>query len=241
MTEDDKRTAASQKLFASGLLFREGAEAVLALGDKYAGTAAALCCQSAQRMITALTWAKKLDNEVPLVNTAAGLWSVCTAAYEELNAVNIEALFLFSCEWAGYPKEPWQQKPDRVYTLDAIRFAETLEGAILDIAPELAGRLEIEMNDKRGEIKMPITETDADLKAEIRIDFLDDEEKMFDFMLLPKDEFLMSYSYLTEEEYEATLSRMELLPDTGLTIEPEPNQTLVEEPCPDGGITMRGM
>lgn len=154
MTEDKKRTAASQKLFASALRFREGAEAVLALGDGHAGNAAALCCQSARRMITALTWMKKLDNDMPLGNTAAGLWNVCTEAYGELNAVNIEALFLLSCEWAGYPKEPWQRKPDREYALEAIRLSETLEGAILEIAPELTGRLEIDM-DSTGQNEAP--------------------------------------------------------------------------------------
>ena len=35
--------------------------------------------------------------------------------------------------------------------------------------------------------------------------FIDDKEKMFDFIILKKDEFLKSYSYLTEEEYENTL------------------------------------
>lgn len=34
--------------------------------------------------------------------------------------------------------------------------------------------------------------------------FIDDEEKMVDFFILTKEEFLMSYSYLTEEEYDAT-------------------------------------
>ena len=34
--------------------------------------------------------------------------------------------------------------------------------------------------------------------------FINDEEKMSDFKLLPKVEFLNSYSYITEEEYEAT-------------------------------------
>lgn len=36
------------------------------------------------------------------------------------------------------------------------------------------------------------------------IDFIDDEEKMRDFPILTKEEFLASYSYLTEEEYDAT-------------------------------------
>lgn len=34
--------------------------------------------------------------------------------------------------------------------------------------------------------------------------FLNDEEKMKDFLILSKEEFLKSYSYLTEEEYDLT-------------------------------------
>lgn len=34
--------------------------------------------------------------------------------------------------------------------------------------------------------------------------FLDDREKMIDFYGLTKSEFLKSYSYLTESEYDAT-------------------------------------
>lgn len=34
--------------------------------------------------------------------------------------------------------------------------------------------------------------------------FLDDEEKMNDFDRLTKEEFLLSYSYLSEEEYNLT-------------------------------------
>lgn len=35
-------------------------------------------------------------------------------------------------------------------------------------------------------------------------DFTDDKEKMRDFKLLTRTEFLSSYSYLTEEEYDLT-------------------------------------
>ena len=35
--------------------------------------------------------------------------------------------------------------------------------------------------------------------------FADDEEKMSDFKILTKEEFLFSYSYLTEEEYDLTV------------------------------------
>ena len=34
--------------------------------------------------------------------------------------------------------------------------------------------------------------------------FISDEEKMLDFFKLSKTEFLQSYSYLTEDEYDAT-------------------------------------
>lgn len=37
-----------------------------------------------------------------------------------------------------------------------------------------------------------------------KISFESDDEKMIDFFNLDKDDFLESYSYLTEEEYEAT-------------------------------------
>lgn len=36
------------------------------------------------------------------------------------------------------------------------------------------------------------------------LDFIDDDEKMRDFFMLTKDEFLKSYSYLKEEDYNAT-------------------------------------
>lgn len=39
-------------------------------------------------------------------------------------------------------------------------------------------------------------------------DFCDDEEKMRDFAIMTKNEFLMSYSYLTEEEYDLTAKRI---------------------------------
>lgn len=39
-------------------------------------------------------------------------------------------------------------------------------------------------------------------------DFIDDAEKVRDFVFLSKEEFLQSYSYLTEEEYDATAKRV---------------------------------
>lgn len=42
-------------------------------------------------------------------------------------------------------------------------------------------------------------------------DFIDDEEKMADFNKLTKQDFLDSYSYLTEEEYKLTMNKVKLL------------------------------
>lgn len=42
--------------------------------------------------------------------------------------------------------------------------------------------------------------------------FLDAWEKMRDYVILSKDEFLFSYSYLTEENYDATTKEVEALP-----------------------------
>ena len=39
--------------------------------------------------------------------------------------------------------------------------------------------------------------------------FLDDAEKMADFEILTREEFLTSYSYLTEEEYDNTKREVE--------------------------------
>ena len=40
------------------------------------------------------------------------------------------------------------------------------------------------------------------------MEFTDDLEKMIDFVKLSKEEFLKSYSYLTDDDYEATLRKV---------------------------------
>lgn len=40
------------------------------------------------------------------------------------------------------------------------------------------------------------------------MDFLDDKEKMQDFYILSKEEFLNSYSYLKDEDYERTIDKL---------------------------------
>ena len=46
------------------------------------------------------------------------------------------------------------------------------------------------------------------VKDEGFTDFIDDHDKMFDFLELSKDEFLASYSYLTEAEWRLTKLRV---------------------------------
>lgn len=41
--------------------------------------------------------------------------------------------------------------------------------------------------------------------------FIDDKDKMFDFIHLSKNEFLKSYSYITKEEWENTLIELYFL------------------------------
>ena len=40
------------------------------------------------------------------------------------------------------------------------------------------------------------------------MDFIDDKEKMKDFFAMSKDSFLSSYSYISEEEYDATVNKL---------------------------------
>ena len=40
------------------------------------------------------------------------------------------------------------------------------------------------------------------------MDFMSDQEKMVDFFILSKEDFLASYSYLTDEDYEATVKEV---------------------------------
>lgn len=48
-------------------------------------------------------------------------------------------------------------------------------------------------------------------KKDDAVSFLSDQEKMYDFVRLTKEEFLASYSYLTEDEYDATLTALDEL------------------------------
>lgn len=46
--------------------------------------------------------------------------------------------------------------------------------------------------------------------GELYTDFLDDLDKVYDLLIISKEEFLNSYSYLTEKEYDLTLDKIKL-------------------------------
>ena len=46
-------------------------------------------------------------------------------------------------------------------------------------------------------------------RGELYTDFLDDLDKVYDLLILHKHEFLDSYSYLTEKEYDLTLEKIQ--------------------------------
>ena len=66
----------------------------------------------------------------------------------------------------------------------------------------------------------PLDETLWDQKARVisfttiknvnQSNFIDDEEKMIDFNTITKEQFLNSYSYITEQEYDNTLKQLEV-------------------------------
>lgn len=61
-------------------------------------------------------------------------------------------------------------------------------------------------------------------------DFLNDKEKMGDFIYLPKEEFLNSYDYLTEDEYDNTYERlMEIQEKFDLICKPIPTWALSDQ------------
>ena len=45
-------------------------------------------------------------------------------------------------------------------------------------------------------------------RRELYTDFLDDLDKVYDLLIISKEEFLNSYSYLTEKEYDLTLDKI---------------------------------
>jgi hypothetical protein len=53
-------------------------------------------------------------------------------------------------------------------------------------------------------LPLPFSINEFDCHHHNHADFIDDEEKMKDFNELSKEEFLSSYSYITEEEYNLT-------------------------------------
>lgn len=87
-----------------------------------------------------------------------------------------------------------------------------LNGAI-EFEPELVPKIEkriMELEDALdAALKLPRQDRSAAVPEFTQENFIDDKAKMRDFVKLSKEEFLQSYSYLTEEEYENTRALMQ--------------------------------
>lgn len=58
-----------------------------------------------------------------------------------------------------------------------------------------------------------IDETNYDINEVVGQDFLDDLDKVYDLLTISKEEFLQSYSYMTEQEYDWTLASIKPITD----------------------------
>jgi len=117
-------------MFASAASLREGAQALLSLGDQHADSAAALCHEGAIRMMSA--YIQSIGIEMMTADDmAAGFWNVCMSDCGELVAVDDEAQILIDC---GSPEFPKSAEQAQIGVDCTIR----LENAMLSAAPELA-------------------------------------------------------------------------------------------------------
>ncbi len=71
------------------------------------------------------------------------------------------------------------------------------------------GKICISLNNGSLHVFNDSLEVEPKLDIKYNLSFIDDWEKMYDFICMKKEDFLDSYSYLSEEEYEATLNEFE--------------------------------
>lgn len=83
---------------------------------------------------------------------------------------------------------------------------EIIEDAILNLEVVICKQLDVDLDHPliRIHIEHMRNELEDMQENDYPIDFYDDAEKMADFRMLSKEEFLKSYSYLTEQEYNNT-------------------------------------
>jgi hypothetical protein len=137
MTEKHISLKAAQKMFETAAQFRECGKALLPHQNFRAG-AAALCHQSAERMMIAFIWRKGNPDVLTAELTTAEIWDICTALREELADISNEVQVLLDCEWASYPQEAGGIKADAGFAERAMECLGTLEQSIRKAAPELA-------------------------------------------------------------------------------------------------------
>lgn len=117
---------------------------------------------------------------------------------KEAKEVMVKNIFTFFCIrdaeafCSSYPNTCEMVKELRLIVPDCYEFH------VDDLMRNASGKI-----DSDDEFVIEVTNYDESLSKFV-YPFIDDEEKMWDFYKLRKDEFLESYSYITEEEYDAT-------------------------------------
>lgn len=141
MPGDTEKPEWARKTFASAIRIKDAAEELLTTDSRFAGPAAALCNQSAERMMYAFCLLHGED--CAGAENTEELWNICIASRKELKATDVAAQTLIACEWADYPD--FRRRSDIDYTRDAIGCLRQLERAMLEIVPELAANTEQNM------------------------------------------------------------------------------------------------
>lgn len=121
--------------------------------------------------------------------------------YRENSYYNIEDITeqLIKLSNLDMPEDLKEELKDALYCLKAVaknKYNNDYFRVLYNVLLVITGLEEFQSM----EVNMDIKQNKDD-----ELSFLDDEEKMRDFKELTKEEFLFSYSYLTEEEYDATM------------------------------------
>lgn len=121
--------------------------------------------------------------------------------YRENSYYNIEDITeqLIKLSNLDMPEDLKEELKDALYYLKAVaknKYNNDYFRVLYNVLLVITGLEEFQSM----EVNMDIKQNKDD-----ELSFLDDEEKMRDFKELTKEEFLFSYSYLTEEEYDATM------------------------------------
>lgn len=156
--------------------------------------------------VCASDMAAKYIKEKDIVGWVTGKY-ICNDAHNETRKIDVEV----KCEWCGHHtnviarviRTEWMQMPVIQYTGTGNRCY--LNWDEFDAECEFEYICENCENVLAGDL-MSLEELVH--KQQSAKSFYDDDDKMLDLLLLSKEEFLKSYSYITEEDYNLTVEEL---------------------------------